>query len=114
MEIDYIEKRMRSCCKNFFDVNGLQGDLDIPMQFCPYCGYKLNDEEFATYQVKLEEKYRNRLRNKIWFIVGIPYIILIVLKNYFINKFIIGYCDTSFIGTWESEFSLWKHCCNLD
>lgn len=44
---------MRNCCKDFFGIEGLQGILNIPMQFCPYCGHKLTDKEFAYYNKRL-------------------------------------------------------------
>jgi hypothetical protein len=46
-------QKMRECCKNFFDIEGLQGEENIPMQFCPYCGRKLTDKEFAYYNKRL-------------------------------------------------------------
>ena len=49
-------RAMNNCCRNFFDRNGLQGDMNEPMQFCPYCGRQLNDKEFAEYNKNLRIK----------------------------------------------------------
>lgn len=56
-EVDYLEKKMKSCCKHFFDGEGLQGELNIPMQFCPYCGYKLSKKEFNYYNGRLGKNH---------------------------------------------------------
>jgi hypothetical protein len=49
----YGISKMKNCCKDFFDSNGLQGVLNEPMTICPYCGHKLTDKEFEYYDKKL-------------------------------------------------------------
>lgn len=44
---------MNNCCKAFFDANGLQGVLNEPMTFCPYCGRWLTQAEFKRYNAKV-------------------------------------------------------------
>jgi hypothetical protein len=50
-----------------------------------------------------------KIINWFWFLTGIPYIIInIVLKCF--NRTI----GINFKRIFKSEFSLWRHCCNLD
>ena len=56
---------MRDCCECFFDINGLQGDRNEPMQYCPYCGKRLTEKEFDFYSKHLGKKnvcYRKQIK----------------------------------------------------
>jgi len=44
---------IKECCKWFFDREGLQGERNEPMQFCPYCGKQLTEKEFNYYNKQL-------------------------------------------------------------
>jgi len=48
-----LSLEMNGCCKDFFDKEGLQGERNEPMQFCPYCGRQLRNKEFEYYNQKL-------------------------------------------------------------
>ena len=44
-----FSSKMNECCRNFFDRESIQGEMNEPMQFCPYCGRQLIDYEFRIY-----------------------------------------------------------------
>jgi hypothetical protein len=57
-------KNMPNCCKDFWEINGLQGDLNEPMKYCAYCGRKLTKEEFNLLNKRLGQKTKIPVRIK--------------------------------------------------
>ena len=55
---------MKECCKWFFKREGLQGELNIPMQFCPYCGHQLTDKEFKYYNELMRKNWERKIKKR--------------------------------------------------
>lgn len=60
--LDFLAKeerrpnKMKECCFLFFITEGLQHILNVPMKYCPYCGYKLAKKELQRFNKNEKER----------------------------------------------------------